>query len=71
MATLSQRGPRDPYDTLNAAGVRLLDEKMLNAVLVMLVVTSCLGPILTEMFTPGMIKETAPTKPAEAAAGGR
>jgi Kef-type K+ transport system membrane component KefB len=45
------------YATLNKAGVRLLDEKMLNAVLVMLVVTSILGPVLTELFTPGMIKE--------------
>jgi Kef-type K+ transport system membrane component KefB len=44
------------YDTLNAAGVRLLDEKMLNAVLVLLVVTSILGPVLTELFTPAMIK---------------
>jgi hypothetical protein len=47
------------YDTLNKAGVRLLDEKMLNAVLVMLVVTSILGPILTELFTPGLIKQEA------------
>ena len=57
------------YDTLDGAGVRLLDGRMLNAVLVMLVVTACLGPILTEMFTPGMIKETALAK-APAAAGG-
>jgi Kef-type K+ transport system membrane component KefB len=45
------------YDTLSATGVRLLDEKLLNAVLVMMVVTSCLGPILTELFTPRMIEE--------------
>jgi Kef-type K+ transport system membrane component KefB len=54
------------YDTFNAAGVRLLDERMLNAVLVMLVVTSCLGPVLTELFTPGMIKEEARAKAAVA-----
>jgi hypothetical protein len=30
---------------------------MLNAVLVLLVVTSILGPIMTELFTPRMIKE--------------
>ena len=35
----------------------MLDEKMFNAVLVLLVVTSLLGPILTELFTPGMVKE--------------
>jgi hypothetical protein len=52
------------YDTLNQAGVRLLDQKMLNAVLVMLVVTSTLGPILTELFTPGMIKKEAGLKAA-------
>ena len=45
------------YNTLNEAGVRLLDEKMLNAVLVLLVVTSVLGPIMTELFTPRMIKQ--------------
>ena len=45
------------YDTLNAAGVRLLDEKMPNAVLVLLVVTSILGPVLTELFTAAMIKQ--------------
>jgi Kef-type K+ transport system membrane component KefB len=50
------------YDTLNEAGVRLLDEKMLNAVLVLLVVTSILGPIMTELFTPGMIKHEASAK---------
>jgi Kef-type K+ transport system membrane component KefB len=54
------------YDTLNEAGVRLLDEKMLNAVLVLLVVTAILGPILTELFTPGMIKQVARTKAAAA-----
>jgi Kef-type K+ transport system membrane component KefB len=47
------------YNTLNEAGVRLLDEKMLNAVLVLLVVTSILGPIMTELFTPRMIEQEA------------
>jgi hypothetical protein len=47
------------YATFNQAGVRLLDERMLNAVLVMLVVTSTLGPVLTEVFAPGMIKAEA------------
>jgi Kef-type K+ transport system membrane component KefB len=52
------------YNTLNEAGVRLLDEKMLNAVLVLLVVTSILGPIMTELFTPRMIKQEARAKAA-------
>jgi hypothetical protein len=49
--------------------VRLLDEKMLNAVLVLLVVTSILGPILTELFTPGLVKREARAKAVEAEAG--
>jgi hypothetical protein len=35
---------------------------MFNAVLVLVVVTSLLGPILTELFTPGMLKEEARAK---------
>ena len=50
------------YDTFNAAHVQLLDDNMLNAVLVLLVVTSVLGPILTELFTPGMIRHEAGSK---------
>ena len=38
------------YQAVNAAGVRLLDERMLNAVLVLVVVTSVIGPILTERY---------------------
>ena len=54
------------YDTLNAAGERLLAEEIFNAVLVLLVVTSLLGSILTELFTPAMIKEEARAKAATA-----
>ena len=38
------------YGTINAAGVRLLDERMLNTVLVLVVVTSIVGPVLTEHY---------------------
>jgi Kef-type K+ transport system membrane component KefB len=48
------------YDTVNAAGKRLLDDRMLNAVLVLLVTTAILGPILTERFAPGMVRPTRP-----------
>jgi hypothetical protein len=42
-------------------------KKAFNASLVLLVVTSLLGPVLTELFTPGMITaEEARTKPAMA-----
>ena len=45
------------YDTRNPAGQRLLDETMLNAVLVLMLATSILGPVLTELFAPRMIDE--------------
>jgi Kef-type K+ transport system membrane component KefB len=38
------------FQARNAAGVRLIDEPILNTILVMVVVTSILGPILTEHF---------------------
>ena len=38
------------YQTENAGGVRLIDELVINAVLVLVVVTSILGPVLTEHF---------------------
>jgi Kef-type K+ transport system membrane component KefB len=52
------------YNTTNAAGERLIGEPVLNSVIVLLVVTSVLGPILTERFArrigvPGRVKEPA------------
>lgn len=38
------------YEAMNAAGQRLIDERMLNAVLVLVIVTSVVGPILTQRF---------------------
>ena len=38
------------YEAVNAAGQRLIDERMLNAVLVLVIVTSVVGPILTARF---------------------
>jgi Kef-type K+ transport system membrane component KefB len=38
------------FQSKNAAGVRLIDESVVNAVLVLVVVTSILGPVLTEYF---------------------
>ena len=40
------------HDTLSTAGQRLLDDRMLNVVLVLVLVTSILGPVLTERFAP-------------------
>lgn len=38
------------YNAINSQGVRLLSESMLNTVVVLVVVTSVLGPILTRKF---------------------
>jgi Kef-type K+ transport system membrane component KefB len=38
------------YNAQNSAGERLIDETVLNSVIVLMVVTSVLGPILTEFF---------------------
>jgi Na+:H+ antiporter len=47
------------YHTVNLDGQRLLDERMLNAVLVLMLVTSILGPLLTERFAPRMLNAEA------------
>jgi Kef-type K+ transport system membrane component KefB len=38
------------YECKNSAGVRLIDEPMINTVLVLVVVTSLMGPLLTEHY---------------------
>jgi Kef-type K+ transport system membrane component KefB len=38
------------FQTKNADGVRLIDEPVINTVIVLMVVTSVLGPILTARF---------------------
>ncbi len=43
------------YRTYNAAGQPLLDSRMLNGVLIMVLVTSILGPVLTQRFAPRML----------------
>ncbi len=53
------------YNTTNAAGERLIGEPVLNSVIVLLVVTSVLGPILTERFAkrlPTPAGERAPNE---------
>jgi Na+:H+ antiporter len=46
------------YNTLDAGGSRLLDGRMLNAVLVLMLITSILGPVMTERFARRMVDET-------------
>jgi Kef-type K+ transport system membrane component KefB len=47
------------YDTKNAAGERLIGEPVLNSVIVLLVVTSVLGPVLTERYARRLPTPTA------------
>jgi Kef-type K+ transport system membrane component KefB len=45
------------YAAKDAAGRPLIDEPVLNSVIVLVVVTSVLGPILTEVFGKRMVAE--------------
>ena len=51
------------FDTFDPAHQRLLDGRMLNVVLVLMLTTSILGPVLTEKFAPRML-------PGQACQGG-
>jgi Kef-type K+ transport system membrane component KefB len=53
------------FDTRNPAGQRLLDSRLLNVVLVLMLTTSILGPLLTEHFAPRLLKEMTPNEAAE------
>jgi Kef-type K+ transport system membrane component KefB len=57
------------HDTMGAAGQRLLDDRMLNVVLVLVLVTAILGPVLTEQFARG--KQNRGSSAAVADTGGR
>ena len=48
------------HETLSATGQRLLDDRMLNVVLVLVFATSVLGPVLTERFASRLKADTAP-----------
>ena len=53
------------YRTFNAAGQPLLDSRMLNAVLIMVLVTAILGPVLTQRFAPGMLQPAPDRAPVD------
>jgi Kef-type K+ transport system membrane component KefB len=40
------------FDTLNSAGQRLIDEKILDVVFVLILVTATIGPIMTQHYAP-------------------
>ena len=48
------------FNTRSLAGQRLVDRRLLNVVLVLMVTTSALGPVLTEHFAPRLLKEAIP-----------
>jgi Kef-type K+ transport system membrane component KefB len=48
------------FDTRNPAGQRLVDSRLLNVVLVLMLTTSILGPVLTEHFAPRLLKDPIP-----------
>jgi Kef-type K+ transport system membrane component KefB len=43
------------FHTMNSAGERLLDDRMLNVILVLMLTTSILGPLLTQRFAPRLV----------------
>jgi len=47
------------FHTFNQSGERLLDERMLNVVLVLVLTTSVLGPVLTQRFATRLVAEHA------------
>jgi len=47
------------YETKNAEGIRLIDEAVLNTMLVLVVITSMMGPVLTEYFGRQRLAEQA------------
>jgi Kef-type K+ transport system membrane component KefB len=43
------------FNTMNKAGERLVDDRLLNVVLVLMLTTAILGPVLTAYFAPRML----------------
>jgi hypothetical protein len=57
------------FNTMNAAGKRLVDDRLLNVVLVLMLTTAILGPVLTARFAPRMLpKKTSGSVSKEEAA---
>jgi hypothetical protein len=59
LANSTLAATRVAYHTVNADGQRMLDERMLNAVLVLMLVASALRPVLTERFAPRVLDDEA------------
>jgi len=55
------------FDTLNAAGQRLIDETVLDVVFVLILVTATIGPIMTQRYAPLMLASSRSTERDKAA----
>jgi len=44
------------FKTFDPGGNRLIDDRILNSVFVLMLVTSILGPVMTQFFTPKMLR---------------
>ena len=54
------------YDTFDRAGQRLIDGRLLNVVLVLMLTTAILGPVLTEHFAPRLLPAGTSKEPLPA-----
>jgi Kef-type K+ transport system membrane component KefB len=52
------------FETMNPLHQRLVDHRMLNVVLVLVLTTATLGPVLTQRFAPRMLAASRRTSPA-------
>jgi Kef-type K+ transport system membrane component KefB len=55
------------FDTYDRSGQRLINVRLLNVVLVLMLSTSILGPVMTARFAPRMSEKTAETPPSNGA----
>ena len=50
------------FNTFDAQHHRLIDDRMLYVVLVLMLITATLGPVLTQVFAPRMVEDSSPGK---------
>jgi Kef-type K+ transport system membrane component KefB len=53
------------FNTRNPAGEQLVDSRLLNVVLLLMLTTSILGPVLTEQFAPRLLKDATGNEAAQ------
>jgi hypothetical protein len=50
------------FNTFNPLHQRLIDDRMLHVILVLMLITATLGPVLTQHFAPRMLEDPSPGK---------